>query len=116
MSAEHGEVGRRIASDDNRRRASSIDERDAHGLRTLNDVLVREHIPIGRDDDAGAGATARALRVISIPADVHADDRGTDLIDGTDDRARVRVERFDARCVDTRGIDACARDTGRLGR
>ena len=83
-----------IAPDDHGRSAAPIDECDARGLRALNDVLVREHVAVRRDDDAGAGATAGALRVVRIAADVHADDRRPDVLDGADDRARIGVERL----------------------
>ena len=57
-------------------------------------MLVREDVAVRRDDDAGAGAAARASGIVRAPADVDADDRRADVLDRADDRARIGIERF----------------------
>jgi carboxymethylenebutenolidase len=51
-------------------------------------MAVRQHITVGREDDAGAGAAVAALGF-----DLKMEDRGPDLVDRADDGARIRIER-----------------------
>ena len=48
-------------------------------------MAVGENEPIRREDDAGAAA----------PSDFDADDGGSDLFDGADDRLGIRVQQVD---------------------
>jgi uncharacterized protein (DUF924 family) len=94
VRVEYCEVRRRIAPYNSCRSTSTIDERNTHSLRALNDVLVGEHVSIRSDNDTRASAATRALRIVRITSDVDADDSGAYLIDRTDDGTRVRVERI----------------------
>ena len=71
-------------------RVERLAGRRAHAQRAppRDDVAVRHHVAVGRDDEARAGA-GRATRVAP---DLEADDRRARALDDADHRARVGVE------------------------
>ena len=59
VGSQHREVGRRVAADDARFDASTVAQRDHRALAdVLGDVVVRQQVAVGRDEEAGA-LTAR---------------------------------------------------------
>ena len=88
VEAQDGEIGIGIVADQIRREAAPVGERGLDLGCAIDDVAVGQDIGIGREDDAGTGA-ARALL---CTADLEMQDRGSDLVDGADNGARIGVE------------------------
>ena len=72
-------------------------------MRARGDVRVREHVAVGREDDARAGARRPAAR---RAPDAH--DGRADLLDDVHDGARVRVEELFVLGVGLRRVDGGA--------
>ena len=93
LRTQHGKISRGIAADDRRGNGSAVNESNSSILNALDDVLVGQHVAVGRDHDAGAGPAAGASRLLG-PSHVNAYYRGADVLDRSDDRARVSIQRL----------------------
>ena len=54
MNPKEGDIELIVASDDLRLVALSIIKNDVHFVRVFDDVVIRDHVAIFRDDESGA--------------------------------------------------------------
>ena len=115
--ANHGEIRVGVAADEVRAQRAAVGQQDVEALGALDDVIVRQDEPVGREDDARSAAAVQ----------LDANDRRPDDFDGVDHGARIRVEqlvvlrllRIEARriCVHVLSVRArCREHTTRTGR
>ena len=102
IDAHEREVGRRIVADDAApSTVSPVGVRTRIASRARDDVAVRHHVAVGRDDEAGARAAAAA----ALAPTSRLTDRGPGALDHADHGARVRVEQV-ASSDSARGVGA----------
>ena len=84
VDAEHSEIGMRIVADEVPAGRAPVGQRHRQLTDLVNDMTVRQHEAVRREDDA---RTASPLAL-----DPH--DSGADGLDGVHDCRRIRVEQF----------------------
>ena len=87
MDSQDGEIGLGIVADHFRGEPATVGGGDADRAAAVHDVAVGEDEAVGREDEAGPGASARA-------ADLDLDHRGAHALGRRDDGARVGVEEW----------------------
>ena len=71
LGAQHRKIGIRIFSDEASTKSLAIALRKADRLRAVNDVIVGEHEPVGRYDDAATRSLSDAAAVCAPHLNVH---------------------------------------------
>ena len=98
IDAQQREVGVGIVADHARRELAAFGGHQLDARGAADHVAVGQHQPVGRDDDAGAGA--RAHGVAAVP-DVDPHHGRADAVDHVGDRPRIGIEQ--RRIVGRRG-------------
>ena len=88
MHAQEREVGVGVAAEDRGCEAAAFEGGHVGAAPGLDHMGVGQDQPIGRDDDAGAGAGRRA----AVAAHVDAHDTGRDAVDDVGDGSGIAVE------------------------
>ena len=96
LGAQHREIGIGISADEARAKSLAVALRKADRLRAIDDVIVREHEPVGRYDDAAARSLSDATAARAPNLDVH--DRRRHRVDDVDDGPAVGIHQ--ARVID----------------
>ena len=88
VEPQYREIGVGIVADQAGREAAAVGKRGLDLARAADYVAVGQHIGVGGEDHARAGAAGAVLE----PADLEMQDRRADLVDSAGDRARISVE------------------------
>ena len=90
VGPDHGEVGERIRADHLGAQLAAVGERGAQPVAAVDDVRGGEHVAVGGDRDAAAGALRPAAAGPARDGEVR--DRGRELLGDPGDGSRVGVE------------------------
>ena len=101
VDAHQREIGVGVVADDARGQAAALDGGDVDAGGAADHVAVGQHQPVGRHDDARAGA---AMAPFVAGLDVEPHHGGADAVDHVDDGAGIGIEQRLVLGRDTGGV------------
>src|SRR5258706_16442311 len=96
VDADDREVRFRVLANHSGRKCAAVRCGNFQSACTVNDVAVREHVPVGRDYKTRARTAGFRSALPSVVSMLHADvyDGWANLLDDATDGPRIGIERF----------------------